>query len=85
MLNSHDKSNSLPEYYDIEDMVQQRSPTCIETRDLGQSNTSRDDPPGVPAQVLTRVNHALASSRLDPFEMFPVQLTSQYHKFTPSL
>jgi hypothetical protein len=35
---------------------------------------------GVPIQALTGLNHALASSRLDPFEMFPVELTSKHHK-----
>lgn len=36
--------------------------------------------PGVPTQVLTGIDHALANSRLDPFEMFPVDLTAQHHK-----
>ncbi len=36
--------------------------------------------PGVPAQVLSGIDHALANSRLDPFGMFPVDLTAQHHK-----
>lgn len=35
---------------------------------------------GIPTQLLTGVNHTLASCRLDPFEMFPVTLTSEHHK-----
>lgn len=35
---------------------------------------------GIPAQVLSGMNLALGSSRLDPFDRFPVQLTSQHHK-----
>lgn len=35
---------------------------------------------GIPAQVLTGVDHALACSRLDPFDMFPVTLTAEHHK-----
>lgn len=42
---------------------------------VGQCGT-----PGVPAQLLTGVNHALASTRLDPFDSFPIRLTSQHHK-----
>ena len=41
---------------------------------------AQDVSSGVPAQLLTGVNHALASSRLDPFEMFPVTLTAEHHK-----
>lgn len=36
--------------------------------------------PGVPAQLLTGLNHALASTRLDPFDSFPIKLTGQHHK-----
>lgn len=35
---------------------------------------------GFPSQALSGMNHALAGSRLDPFDMFPVHLTSQHHK-----
>ncbi|KAI1369606.1 tachykinin family protein [Xylaria arbuscula] len=37
-------------------------------------------PEGIPAQVLSRMNIALGSSRLDPFDRFPVQLTSRHHR-----
>ncbi|KAI0913252.1 tachykinin family protein [Ustulina deusta] len=35
---------------------------------------------GIPAQALSRMNIALGSSRLDPFDRFPVKLTSQHHR-----
>lgn len=35
---------------------------------------------GIPAQVLSVMNVALGSSRLDPFDRFPVQLTSGHHR-----
>ena len=35
---------------------------------------------GIPGQFLTGVNHALASTRLDPFDSFPITLTIQHHK-----
>ncbi|KAH8702333.1 hypothetical protein BGW36DRAFT_372627 [Talaromyces proteolyticus] len=35
---------------------------------------------GIPTQFLTGANHALSSSRLDPFDVFPVALTTQHHK-----
>lgn len=35
---------------------------------------------GMPGQFLTGVNHALASTRLDPFDSFPIRLTIQHHK-----
>lgn len=38
------------------------------------------DTPGVSAQLLTGLNHALAATRLDPFDVFPIRLTSQHHK-----
>lgn len=37
-------------------------------------------PQGIRAQVLTGLNYALSSSRLDPFEVFPVMLTATHHK-----
>lgn len=36
--------------------------------------------PSLPTQLLTGLNHALSSSKLDPFYMFPVALTSEHHK-----
>ena len=35
---------------------------------------------GLPGQILTGVNHALSSTRLDPFDTFPIRLTVQHHK-----
>ncbi|KAK9243423.1 hypothetical protein V1506DRAFT_463005 [Lipomyces tetrasporus] len=35
---------------------------------------------GVPAQVLTGMNHALAGVRFDPFDTCPVKLTSEHQK-----
>lgn len=35
---------------------------------------------GIPAQVLSGMNLALGSSRLDPFDKFPIKLTAQHHK-----
>ncbi|KAJ3497514.1 hypothetical protein NLG97_g1844 [Lecanicillium saksenae] len=35
---------------------------------------------GIPAQLLEGVNRALACSQLDPFDCFPVRLTSEHHK-----
>lgn len=35
---------------------------------------------GIPTQVLSGMNLALANSRLDPFDKFPVKLTAQHHK-----
>ena len=49
----------------------------------GQSRVGTDELAalaGVPAQLLTGVDHALACSRLDPFDMFPVFLTVEHHK-----
>ncbi|KAM3511226.1 hypothetical protein MY11210_005095 [Beauveria gryllotalpidicola] len=36
--------------------------------------------PGIPTQVLSGMNMALGSCRLDPFDQFPVKLTAQHHK-----
>lgn len=36
--------------------------------------------PGVPGQILMGVNHSLASTRLDPFDTFPIKLNIQHHK-----
>ncbi len=47
---------------------------------VGGTSGPPSPPPGVPAQVLTGIDHALANSRLDPFDMFPVDLTAQHHK-----
>ncbi|KAJ3457006.1 hypothetical protein MRS44_014147 [Fusarium solani] len=35
---------------------------------------------GVPGQAMSGMNLALGSARLDPFDQFPVELTSQHHK-----
>ncbi|KAI8713776.1 hypothetical protein NCS52_01223200 [Fusarium sp. LHS14.1] len=35
---------------------------------------------GVPGQAMSGMNLALGSARLDPFDQFPVQLTTQHHK-----
>lgn len=35
---------------------------------------------GIPAQALSGMNLALGSCRLDPFDKFPVKLTTQHHK-----
>ncbi|KAI1127033.1 tachykinin family protein [Nemania abortiva] len=35
---------------------------------------------GIPAQALSGMNLALGSSRLDPFDRFPVRLTSKHHR-----
>lgn len=35
---------------------------------------------GIPAQALSKMNLALGSTRLDPFDRFPVKLTSKHHK-----
>lgn len=35
---------------------------------------------GIPTQVLSGMNLALANSRLDPFDRFPVKFTAQHHK-----
>lgn len=52
--------------------------------ELTTTSTSSEDGEtgigGIMTQVLTGVNHALATSRLDPFDMFPVKLTAQHHK-----
>ncbi|KAM0553319.1 hypothetical protein ACHAPJ_007332 [Fusarium lateritium] len=34
---------------------------------------------GVPGQAISGMNLALGSSRLDPFDRFPIKLTSQHH------
>ena len=76
-------SEPVVDYHCTEDvfLLHQPSPTRIKTRysDYGEENTEAQHA-GVPIQALTGLNHALASSRLDPFEMFPVQLTSKHHK-----
>ncbi|KAJ3518215.1 hypothetical protein NM208_g14598 [Fusarium decemcellulare] len=35
---------------------------------------------GIPGQAISGMNLALGSSRLDPFDRFPIKLTSQHHK-----
>ncbi|KAK9481616.1 fungal-specific transcription factor domain-containing protein [Lipomyces starkeyi] len=43
-------------------------------------NKNEAEVSGIPAQVMTRMDHALAGSRLDPFDTFPIKLTGQHHK-----
>lgn len=47
-------------------------------------NSSTDGPPttnlGVRAQILAGLEHSLASTRLDPFDTFPITLTAEHHK-----
>lgn len=35
---------------------------------------------GVPGHAMSRMNLALGSARLDPFDQFPIHLTSQHHR-----
>ncbi|KAI0406163.1 tachykinin family protein [Xylaria palmicola] len=54
------------------------------TADLFDENW-RDSPvahglEGIPAQALSGMNIALGTSRLDPFDRFPVQLTPKHHR-----
>lgn len=55
---------------------------CSETssNETDQEHDDRIERIGVPSQLLSGVGRALSSSRLDPFQTFPVQLTSQHHK-----
>jgi hypothetical protein len=39
-----------------------------------------DKPLGITPQLLSGMSHALSTSRLDPFQQFPVELTPQHHK-----
>lgn len=60
------------------DEVQYQHGQTTSNPDLG---TERVIPPqGIRAQVLAGLNYALSSSRLDPFEVFPVLLTATHHK-----
>lgn len=58
----------------------QESPATEQVADVDNVETGQSGIPGVPAQLLTGVNHALASTRLDPFDSFPIRLTGQHHK-----
>ncbi|KAF7585567.1 hypothetical protein BBP40_010649 [Aspergillus hancockii] len=74
---------SVVEYHNIEDvyLLHQHGTTHIKTSTSGHGNEGvTSEVQGVPTQALAGLNHALASSRLDPFDMFPVELTSQHHK-----
>jgi hypothetical protein len=55
---------------------------CSDTssNETDQERDDRIELLGVPSQLLSGVGRALSSSRLDPFQTFPVQLTSQHHK-----
>ncbi|KAE8376119.1 hypothetical protein BDV26DRAFT_294351 [Aspergillus bertholletiae] len=76
-------SGPVVEYHTAEDvfLLHQPSPTRVKAgcSDYGEENLKAQYS-GVPTQALTGLNQALASSRLDPFEMFPVQLNSKHHK-----
>lgn len=58
----------------------QEIPTAEQFSDMDDVRIGQCGTPGVPAQLLTGLNHALASTRLDPFDVFPIRLTSQHHK-----
>ena len=64
---------------------QRAQPVESESTDYSMTGTDRDElsvirDVGVPTQLLAGFNHALASSRLDPFDTFPITLTSEHHK-----
>ncbi|KAF5647938.1 tachykinin family [Fusarium sp. NRRL 52700] len=44
------------------------------------NNERQSDLEGIPSQILSGVNLALGSSRLDPFEQLPMQLSVTHHK-----
>lgn len=46
----------------------------------GDFAEDREKPRGIPAQLLSGMSNALASSRPDPFQTCPVHLTSQHQK-----
>ncbi|KAE8356982.1 hypothetical protein BDV28DRAFT_126013 [Aspergillus coremiiformis] len=76
-------SGSVVKHHNTEDvyLLHQHSWTRIKTNRTDYGNEQREvESLDLPAQALTGLNQALASSRLDPFEMFPVQLTSKHHK-----
>ncbi|KAE8152652.1 hypothetical protein BDV25DRAFT_150810 [Aspergillus avenaceus] len=77
------EAGSVMECHDTQDLVllQRQRSIVFGTVDSDQGkHLIQNESSGVPAQALTGLNHALASSRLDPFEMFPVQLNSEHHK-----
>lgn len=46
----------------------------------GQTASGCMTPLGIPLQLFTGFNHALSTSRLDPFDAFPIKLTVEHHK-----
>lgn len=56
------------------------SPVAEQIYNRGMAGGLQGGSLGVPGQILTGVNHALASTRLDPFDTFPIRLTVQHHK-----
>jgi hypothetical protein len=48
--------------------------------DIGPDRPDGDNPIGITPQLLNGMSHALSTSRLDPFQQFPVELTPQHHK-----
>jgi hypothetical protein len=58
------------------DGQQQYSPKSSDT----MSYTSPCQVKGVPGQILSGLNFALGTSKLDPFDVFPVTLTTEHHK-----
>lgn len=61
------------------DTVQER-PTTEQFAGVDNVEVGQCGIPGVSAQLVTGLNHALASTRLDPFDSFPIRITSQHHK-----
>lgn len=47
---------------------------------ISPSEIEQSEMLGVPGQILNGVNHALSSTRLDPFDTFPIKLTVEHHK-----
>ncbi|KAL1965840.1 hypothetical protein VTN77DRAFT_5161 [Rasamsonia byssochlamydoides] len=47
---------------------------------VSYADEHRQHPPGIAAQALTGMNHALAAVSLDPFDTFPVKLTARHHE-----
>ncbi|KAH6876537.1 fungal-specific transcription factor domain-containing protein [Thelonectria olida] len=74
------------------DVEASSSTTSIECGDSSSNNDAPDETgpinpneissmmDSIPGQALSGMNLALGSSRLDPFDKFPIKLTSQHHK-----
>jgi hypothetical protein len=72
-------STSVDDTYEFRDPSQHFQQQHWQHPETSESDRDRGFP-GLPKQALTGMNHALSSARLDPFEMYPVQLTSEHHK-----